>query len=91
MTTHTISISQQVYDLLRQGAQQAQTSPDQLAETVLREHLGREERTWREAFEALIARVHARTARFASEEIEADITAATLEVRELRHARRGAT
>jgi len=90
MTTHIVSISQQVYGLLRQQAQQARTSPDQLAETVLREHLSHEERTWREAFETLIARVHARTAWFTSEEIEADITVAAIEARELRRARRSA-
>jgi hypothetical protein len=43
---------------------------------------------WRQAFETLIARVQARTARFSSEEIEADINAAADEVKELRRARR---
>jgi hypothetical protein len=86
----TISVSQPVYDLLRQWAQQAQTTPDLLAEKVLREHLGQEEQAWRRAFETLIARVQARTAQFSSAEIETDITAAAVEAQELRRARRRA-
>ena len=57
---------------------------------ALRQYLNSEERVWQPAFEKLIAQVQARTARFSSEEIEADITAAADEVRELRHAHRSA-
>ena len=87
---YTISVSQHVYNLLRQRAQQAQTTADLLAENVLFEYLSQEEQAWRRAFEALIARVQARTAKFSSEEIEADITAAADEVQELRRGRRRA-
>jgi PHD/YefM family antitoxin component YafN of YafNO toxin-antitoxin module len=45
------------------------------------------EMAWRE-LDALLARVHARTQAFSSEEIEADITAARQEVREQHHALR---
>ena len=83
---HSISISHQVYNLLRERAEQSKTSPDSLAESVLRDYFNREEEQWREAFEALIAKVHARTAEFTAEEIEADITAAAIEVREQRRA-----
>jgi len=84
--SHTITISPQVYELLAQQARQARQSPDAIAESLLRRSLTTEKQEWREAFEALIARVQARTARFNSEEIEADITAAASEVRELRRA-----
>ena len=56
---YTISVSQQVYNLLRQRAQHTQTTPDLLAENVLFEYLSQEEQEWLQAFEALIARVQA--------------------------------
>ncbi len=87
---NNVSLSPDVYTLLRQRAQQAQTSPDAFANDALRQYLNSEERAWQHALEALIARVQARTACFSSEEIEADITAAAAEVRELRRARRSA-
>lgn len=77
---HTISVSPQVYDLLSQRARQSHTSPDLLAENVLRVYLSQGEQEWREAFEVLIAKVHARTAAFSPQEIEADITAAAREL-----------
>jgi PHD/YefM family antitoxin component YafN of YafNO toxin-antitoxin module len=43
---------------------------------------------WRE-LDALLARVHSRTKDYSAEEIEADITAARQEVRDLHNARRG--
>ena len=86
---NSVSLSPDVYTLLRQRAQQIQTSPDALANDALRQYLNSEERAWQQALEALIAQVQARTARFSSEEIEADITAAA-EVGELRRARRSA-
>lgn len=85
---NSVSLSSDVYTLLRQRAQQVQTSPDALANEALRQYLSLEELAWRQALESLIARVQARTARFSSEEIEADITAASDQVRELRRARR---
>lgn len=87
---NSISLSPDVYTLLRQRAQQVQTSPDTLANEALRQFLSLEEQTWRQSLESLIARVQARTAEFSSEEIEADITAASDEVRESRRARRSA-
>jgi len=87
---NTISLSPDVYTLLRQRAQQIQSSPDALANEALRQYLSLEEQAWHQAFEKLIARVQARTAKFSSEEIEADITAASDEVRELRRVRRSA-
>jgi hypothetical protein len=88
---HSISISHQVYHLLRERAEQSKTSPDSLAEIVLREYFSHEEEQWREAFETLIAKVHARTAKFTAEEIEGDITAAAIEVQEGRRANQGSS
>ncbi|MBM4467601.1 MAG: hypothetical protein FJ014_18945 [Chloroflexi bacterium] len=45
---------------------------------------------WKERFDRLLAEVHSRTAQFPSEEIEAEITAAFNEVREIRYGHRGA-
>ena len=81
----TISLSPQLYDLVAQRAEKAHITPDALAEHLLRRELGGED-DWREAFEALMRRVHSRTERFSSAEIEADISAATAEVRERRRA-----
>jgi len=85
---NTVSLSPDVYTLLRQRALQIRSSPDALANEALRQYLSLEEQAWHQAFEKLIARVQARTAKFSSEEIEADITAASDEVRELRRVRR---
>jgi len=84
----TINLSEQVYDLLIQQARQAHQTPDALAENLLRRSLSTELQQWRHAFDTLIRQVHARTSRFESEEIEADITAAAAEAKELRRARR---
>jgi hypothetical protein len=83
----TITLSRQVYNLLVQQAQQANQTPDTLAEDLLRRSLTTETQQWRESFDALIRRVQARTSQFSSEEIEADITVAAEEVKELRRAR----
>ena len=47
----------------------------------------RRQKAWRE-LDALLARVHARTQNFSTEEIEADITAVRREVREQHQASR---
>ena len=83
---HSIAISPEMYTMLRQRAQQTGTSPDKVVEEVLRVYFGREEPAWQRAVESLIAKVQARTSHFESDEIEADITAAADEVRELRRA-----
>jgi predicted transcriptional regulator len=87
---HSISLSQEVYSLLQQRAQQARTSPDTLAEDALRRQLGLAEPRWQQASDRLLAKVQAHSASFDPDEIEADITAAADEVKELRRARRRA-
>lgn len=59
--------------------------PQTLADDAQRENQHREEPTWRQSFDALLARVQANSIKVSSDEIEADITAAAEEVKELRH------
>ncbi len=53
-------------------------------------HRKRSDERWQTEFQALTARVHARTVAFASDEIEADITLAAAQAKELRRAHRTA-
>lgn len=85
---YSVAVSPDMYTVLRQRAQQAKSSPDQIVDEALYAYFSREEQTWQRAFEGLIATVQARTRPFSSAEIEADITAAADEVRELHRARR---
>ncbi len=73
---------------MRQRARQSRVSPDSLANDALRRYFGQEEPAWRQAFDALLARVQVHSLQYTSEEIEADITAAAEEVKELRRASR---
>jgi hypothetical protein len=86
--TNSVSVSPDVYAMLRQRARQAKVAPETLADDALRRYLHLEEPGWRYAFDALLARVQANSEQFSSEEIEADITAAAEEVKELRRGRR---
>jgi len=85
---YSITVSPEMYTVLRQRARQARSSPDKIVDEALHAYFNYEEQTWQHAFDALIALVQARTMSFSSAEIEADITAAADEVRELRRARR---
>ncbi|HSN75088.1 MAG TPA: hypothetical protein VL334_08360 [Anaerolineae bacterium] len=68
----------------------SEISPDTLADDVPDHHLRLDEPTWRQSFDALLARLQANAEQYSSEEIEADITVAAEEVEELRRARRSA-
>lgn len=81
-----IVLSPEIYTLVQQHAQQAHTTPNDLVETALRYYLFQQDAAWQHAFLALIARVHSYTHIYDPQEIEADITAAAMEVKELRHA-----
>ncbi len=85
---HTISISESVYNLLNQEAKRTRLSPNDLAERLLAERLSAEQQAWREQFDRLLTRVHARLSAFDPAEIEADITAASEEVKAERRASR---
>jgi hypothetical protein len=47
------------------------------------------ETRWKERFDRLLAEVHSQTAQYSSDEIEAEITAAFKEIREIRYGNRG--
>lgn len=83
----TITLSQRVYDLVAEEARQAHRSTDAMAEDLLWRTLSPEVDQWRLDFEALISRIQHHTRQFISSEIEADITAAAQDVKEIRRAR----
>ena len=86
--SQSIAVSDPAYALLQREAERERLSPDALAERLLRERLSQEAATWREALEAVILRVQSRALHFSSAEIEAEITSASEEARELRRAGR---
>ncbi len=84
----TLTISESVFKQLDREAKRNRLSANALAERLLAEGLNADEQVWREQFDNLLARVHARMARFDPKEIESDITAASSEVKAKRHAHR---
>lgn len=84
----TLTISESIFNQLDREAKRSRLSPNALAERLLAERLSADDQAWREQFESLLARVHARMANFDPKEIEADITAASSEVKAKRRARR---
>ena len=84
----TIRISESVFNLLDREAKRSSLSPNLLAERLLAERLNAEQQAWREQFESLLARVHARMAHCDPAEIEGDISAASSEVELERRAHR---
>ena len=67
--TYSVSLSHDVYVLLRQRARQSKVSPDTLADDALRRYLHQEDPTWRQSFDALLTRVQANLEQYSSEEI----------------------
>jgi len=84
---HSVSLPPDLYQLLEQRAQRSHVSPDALAEEALRHYFNQEEQNWQQAFTSLIGKVQSRAVNFSAEEIEADTSAATMEVEEMRRAR----
>lgn len=84
----TIRISESVFDLLDREAKRSRISPSVLAERLLAERLDAEQQAWREEFESLLERVHARMAHCDPAQIESDITAASSAVKRERRASR---
>lgn len=82
--SHSITLSDAVYDRLIQRARRLALSPDAVAEAVLRRELGAAEASWRQEVEAVVARVRDQAGDHPPNVIEADITAAALESRALR-------
>jgi hypothetical protein len=83
-----LTISESIFNQLDREAKRNRLTPNALAERLLAERLSADEQAWREQFESLLARVHARMARFDPSEIEADITVASSEVKAKRRAPR---
>lgn len=84
----TLTISESIFNQLDREAKRSRLSPNALAERLLAERLSADDQAWREQFESLLVRVHTRMARFDPKEIEADITAASSEVKAKRRAHR---
>ena len=85
-----ITLPSQLYEHLALKSQQLRRTPEEVVTDLVRRYLGEPDDRWLAEFQALLARVQARTAAFSSDEIEADITLAAAEARELRCARRAA-
>jgi len=86
--SNMIELPTDIYELLRHRATQLQQSPEQLAVEALRRFLITEKSDWSLRLQQLLVEVYQRPGLPASEEIEADITAAAAETRELRRERR---
>ncbi|MBL7065192.1 MAG: hypothetical protein ISS49_13445 [Anaerolineae bacterium] len=85
-----ITLPSQLYEHLALKSQRLRRTPEEVVTDLVRRYLGGPDDRWLAEFQALLARVQARTAAFSSDEIEADITLAAAEARELRRARRAA-
>lgn len=79
-----ITLPHHLYDRLTLESQRLNRTPDDAVADLVRRYLSEFDDSWQVEFEALLARVHAKTAAFSSDEIEADITVAATEAREAR-------
>lgn len=77
-----------LYHRLAAKSHQLERSPEMVVADLVQQYLDEAESNWQAEFEALLARVHARSRSYAPTEIEADITVAASEVKEARRARR---
>ena len=87
-TNATIALPENLYRRLALKSQQLERSPEMLLADLVQQYLDDAESRWRAEFEALLARVQARTSVYPSDEIEADITLAAQEVKAARRAHR---
>lgn len=86
--SYVITLPRQLYDRLTLKSRRAKRTPDDVVVELVQQYLGQSDDSWQTEFRALVARVNARTVAFAADEIEADISQAAAEARELRCARR---
>ena len=84
----TIVLPENLYQRLALKSQALERSPETLLADLVQQYLDGAESRWRSDFEALLARVQAKTGNYAADEIEADITLAAKEVKAARRARR---
>jgi hypothetical protein len=85
-----IEVPNDLYEQLHQRAVQLQRSPDQFATEALRRYLNATAQPWEQRLQQVLTSQHARPDHPLPAEIEADITAAAAEARELRRERRRA-
>jgi predicted DNA-binding protein len=85
-----IRLPDRLYKRLALRSQQIKSTPEKVVVNLLQRYLDEPDDRWQAEFRALIERVQERTAAFSSAEIEADITLAAAEARELYRARRPA-
>jgi len=71
-----IMLPEQLYEQLLHKSRQVQRTPEEMVTDLIRQYLSEPENRWQDELQALFACVHARTASFPSDEIEADITQA---------------
>ncbi|MBK9053770.1 MAG: hypothetical protein IPL78_23555 [Chloroflexi bacterium] len=87
---NTIHLPNRLYTDLVQHSEKLERTPDQLVMELIQQFLDKNEATWRIRFQALLQRIQQQTEPFSPEEIEADITLAAQEAKELRRTRRPA-
>jgi len=85
-----IRLPTSLYERLVQKSRQLERTPENVVADLLQHYLGEADERWQAELQALLTRIQARAAAFPSDEIEADITLASAEARELRRARRPA-
>ena len=85
-----INLPSQLYERLTLKSRQLDRTPEEVVADLVQRYLSESDDRWQAEFQALLARVQARTAAFSSDEIESDITMAAAEAKELRRARRAA-
>jgi predicted DNA-binding protein len=85
-----ITLPEHLYERLMSKSQQLKRTPDDVVADLVRRYLSESDDSWQAEFVTLLARVHARTGTFSSDEIEADITMAAAEAKDARRARRAA-
>ena len=86
----TIHLPSKLYERLSLKSRQLERAPEEVVADLVERYLTEADDSWQAQFGALLLRVHARTAAFSSEEVEADITLAARKAGELRGARRPA-
>ncbi len=88
--SYVIALPSYLYDRLTLKSRRARRTPEDVVVELVQQYLSQSDDSWQTEFCALVARVNARTAAFTADEIEADISQAAAEARELRRARRAA-
>jgi len=87
--TITIHLPPRLYQRLTEQSRAQRSAPEEWVAALVARYLEADEQ-WRADFNALLARVQAHSVNLPSTDIEADITQASFEARELRRANRAA-